>query len=112
MTKQVNYSVLIGAIASNSACSEHEWIDLIKQSLNDIEDAGDKRIEKYQELGDKLWKEVEVSNIRVSNIVISKSKKQRVALLKQGREEINPQKDEKDDRSLQGWSDLILGERK
>ena len=24
----------------------------------------------------------------------------------------NPQKDEKDDRSLQGWADIILGERK
>lgn len=104
MSKQVSYSVLIGAIASNSAGSDHEWVELIKQALNDIEDASDKRIEKYQEVGDKLWKEIDASNIKVSSTITSEAKEMR--------KEINPQKDEDDDRSLQGWSDIILGKRK
>ena len=67
--KTISYSVMLGAIACGSACSNHEWVELVKQAIREIEVANDNRIELFQELGDKLWKEVELSDVSVSNEV-------------------------------------------
>ena len=71
MTK-INYSVLLGAIASESAGSDNEWVELIKQAMNSIKGASDDRIKFYQELGDMFWDVVEQSGIKVLSEVTPK----------------------------------------
>ena len=69
MEKTISYSMMLGAIAYEDAGSEHGWVELVKQAIREIEVANDYRLEAYQELGDKLWKEVELSDVTVSSEV-------------------------------------------